>query len=81
MALPVIPRMHYKNIKAPEARPPAISVCKKIFFGRLPEVKGAAKTSNSTPKCMWILERGELRSKQNALRSKLFVICDAGQKR
>ena len=37
------------------------------LFGTLAEVNKAAKTSNSTPKCMWILERGELRSKSNHL--------------
>ena len=31
------------------------------------EVTKAVKTSNSPPKCMWILERGELRSKSKHL--------------
>ena len=44
------------------------SVCQKTsFFDRLAEGKEAPKTSNSTPKCMWILERGELRSKSKSL--------------
>ena len=46
--------------------PPSQSV-KNLFFDRLPEVKGTAKTSNSTPKCIEILERGELRSKSKHL--------------
>ncbi len=40
---------------------------KKLVFDRLAEVTKAAETSNSTPKCMWILERGELRSKSKSL--------------
>ena len=40
---------------------------KKFVFDRLAEVTKAVKTSNSTPKCMWILERGELRSKAKSL--------------
>ena len=36
------------------------------------EVKGAAKTSNSPPKCIWILERGELCSKSKCLRKQVF---------
>ncbi len=40
---------------------------KNKFFDKLAEVTKAVKTSNSTPKCMWILERGELRSKSKHL--------------
>ena len=40
---------------------------KKVFFDRLTEVEEAAKTRSSFPKCMWILERGELRSKSKCL--------------
>ena len=40
---------------------------KKLVFDRLAEVKEAPKASNSTPKCMGILERGELRSKSKSL--------------
>ena len=36
-------------------------------------VTKAAKTSNSTPKCMWILERGELRSKSKSLAQQAFL--------
>ena len=36
-------------------------------FDRLSEVKEGAETSNATPKCMWILERGALRSKSKCL--------------
>ena len=43
------------------------SLSKNKFFDRLAEVKEAAKTSNATPKCMWILERGALRSKSKCL--------------
>ena len=50
---------------------------KKVFFDRLAEVKGAPKTSNSTPKCMWILERGELRSKPKCLATQ-GVFCLSG---
>ena len=45
----------------------AFSLSKNLFFDRLTEVKGSAKTSNSTPKCIEILERGELRSKSKHL--------------
>ena len=44
-----------------------LSLSKNLFFGRLAEVTKAGKTSNSPPKCMWILERGELRSKSKSL--------------
>ena len=37
---------------------PSPQSVKKEFFDRLSEVTKAVKTSNSTPKCMWILERG-----------------------
>ena len=40
---------------------------KKLIFGRLAEVTKDGKTSNSSPKCMSILERGELRSKSKSL--------------
>jgi len=43
------------------------SVCQKTHFDRLAEVKEPVKTSNATPKCMWILERGALRSKSKRL--------------
>ena len=43
------------------------SVCQKIHFDRLAEGKGAVKTNNATPKCMWILERGALCSKSKRL--------------
>ena len=46
---------------------------KKPIFDRLAEVKEAPKTSNSTPKCMWILERGELRSKSKSLAQQAFL--------
>ena len=36
------------------------SLSKNSFFDRLTEVKEATKTSNSTPKCMRILERGAM---------------------
>ena len=39
----------------------------KKVFDRLAEGKEAPKTSNATPKCMWILERGALRSKSKHL--------------
>ena len=45
----------------------AFSLSKNLFFDRLTEVKEAVKTSNATPKCMWILERGALRSKSKRL--------------
>ena len=45
----------------------------KLVFDRLAEVNKGPKASNSTPKCMWILERGELRSKAKPLRSKRFL--------
>ena len=45
----------------------AFQSVKKLVFDRLAEVKKAGKTSNSTPMCMWILERGELRSKSKSL--------------
>ena len=38
-----------------------------LLFDRLAEVTKAVKTSNSLPKCMWILERSELRSKSKSL--------------
>ena len=44
-----------------------LSLSKKLFFDRLTEVKEAPKTSNSTPKCISILERGELRGKSKHL--------------
>ena len=37
------------------------------------EVKEAPKTSNATPKCMWILERGALRSKAKTLAVQGFL--------
>ena len=43
------------------------SLSKNYVFDKLPEVKEAPKTSNATPKCMWILERGALRSKSKRL--------------
>ena len=39
------------------------SVSKNKFFDTLAEINKGAKTSSSTPKCISILERGELRSK------------------
>ena len=45
----------------------AFSLSKNLFFDKLAEVNKAVKTSNSTPKCIWILERGELRSKSKSL--------------
>ena len=47
--------------------PTIIQSVKKLVFDRLAEVIKVVKTSNSTPKCMWILERGELRSKSKSL--------------
>jgi hypothetical protein len=43
------------------------SLLKKYFSAKLAEVDKAAKTSNATPKCMRILERGALRSKSKCL--------------
>ena len=43
------------------------SLSKNLVFDRLAEIKEAPKTSNATPKCMWILERGALRSKSKRL--------------
>ena len=43
------------------------SLSKNLFFDKLAEGKEATKTSNSTPKCMRILERVELRSKSKCL--------------
>ena len=40
---------------------------KNLFFDRQAEVNKAVKTSNATPKCMWILEWGALRSKSKSL--------------
>ena len=37
------------------------------FFDALAELKEAVKTSNATPKCMWILEWGALCSKSKRL--------------
>ena len=54
-------------IKKPPVHRRFFSLSKNLFFDRLAEVKEAPKTSNSTPKCMWILERGELRSKAKCL--------------
>ena len=51
-----------------------LSLSKNLFFDRLAEVKGAIKTSNSTPKCIWILERGELRSKSKYLAQQAFGV-------
>ena len=48
---------------------PLFGLSKNLFFDRVAEVTKAGKTSNSTPKCMWILERGELRSKAKRLAS------------
>ena len=45
----------------------AFQSVKKLIFDRLKEVTKADKASNSPPKCMWILERGELRSKSKSL--------------
>ena len=53
-------------------RSPAALVCQKTYFDRLAEVTKADKTSNSPPKCMWILERGELRSKSKSLAQQAF---------
>ena len=39
---------------------------------KLTEAKETPKTSNSLPKCMWILERGELRSKSKRLAKQAF---------
>ena len=50
-----------------DATHPALQSVKKILFDRLTEVNKAVKTSNSTPKCMRILEWGELRSKSKHL--------------
>ena len=44
-----------------------LSVSKTDVFDKLTEGKEAPKTSNATPKCMWILERGALRSKSKRL--------------
>jgi hypothetical protein len=54
-------------------RHPAVSLSKNLFFDRLTEVKGATKTSNTTPKCMWILERGVLRSKAKCLAKQVIL--------
>ena len=43
------------------------SLSKNYVFNKLTEGKEAPKTSNATPKCMWILERGALRSKSKRL--------------
>ena len=53
---------------------PGFQSVKKVVFDRLAEVKEAPKTSNSTPKCMWILERGELRSKSKYLSKQGFSV-------
>ena len=50
-----------------------LSFCQKTYFDRMAGVTKAAKTSNSTPKCMWILERGELRSKSKSLAQQAFL--------
>ena len=47
-------------------------VCQKLVFDRPEEVNKTAKTSNSTPKCIQILERGELRSKSKYLAQQAF---------
>ena len=44
-----------------------LSLSKNDVFDKLTEGKEAPKTSNATPKCMWILERGALRSKSKRL--------------
>ena len=51
----------------------AFQSVKKLVFDRLAEVKKAGKTSNSTPMCMWILERGVLRSKSKSLAQQGFL--------
>ena len=52
-----------------------VSLSKNLFFDRLAEVEGAIKTSNTPPKCMWILERGVLRSKAKCLAEQgIFMI-------
>jgi hypothetical protein len=55
------------NAKGTAQRAVPFQSVKKLVFDRLAEVTKADKTSNSTPKCMWILERGELRSKSKSL--------------
>ena len=51
-----------------------LSLSKKLVFDRLEEVIKADKTSNSTPKCIWILERGELCSKSKCLAKQAFCL-------
>ena len=46
--------------KRPGKSPVFTASQKNSFFDKLTEVTKAAKTSNSNPKCMWILERFEL---------------------
>ena len=48
------------------------SVSKNKFFDTLAEINKGAKTSSSTPKCISILERGELRSKSKSLAKQAF---------
>ncbi len=48
------------------------SLSKKYFFDRLAEVKETPKTSNSTPKCISILEWGELRWKSKRFSKQIF---------
>ena len=64
--------LHFNTKKHLRTSLRCCSLSKNLFFDRLTEVKGAIKTSNTTPKCMWILERGVLRSKAKCLAKQVF---------
>ena len=55
-----------KGTITPEAFKPQ-GLLFQLVKDKLIEGKEAPKTSNATPKCMWILERGALRSKSKRL--------------
>ena len=52
---------------SPQALSLGAQSVKKLFFDRLAEGNKVVKTSNSNPKCMWILEWFELCSKSKHL--------------
>ena len=45
---------------SPQALSLGAQSVKKLFFDRLAEGNKVVKTSNSNPKCMWILEWGAM---------------------
>ena len=51
----------------------SLQLVKNSVFDKLTEVNKAAKTSNSNPKCMWILEVFELRCKSKSLAMQDFL--------